>query len=96
MRLWRGEPDHSHWKALIKPRDRAWGLFALALVSAVMAWSALHDGAPRCATGGKLVCSATRTISGALGSPLAATEAVLWGGGALFLLLLGLSQWRNR
>jgi hypothetical protein len=96
MKRWRGEPDHDHWKALITPRDKALGLFALALVSAMFAWIAVTDSQARCASGGRLVCTLTRAVSGVLGSPLPATEAALWGSGAAVMLLLGVSQWRNR
>jgi hypothetical protein len=96
MRLWRGEPNHPHWKALITPRDKALALLVMALVSVVMAWAAVTYTTSFCGADGKLICSLIRHLARALGSSLALTEAALFGGfGALFALL-GISQWRNR
>jgi hypothetical protein len=39
MKLWRGQPDHDHWRTPFTPQEKAyawWGLSAVALVSAVI------------------------------------------------------------
>lgn len=38
MKLWRGQPDHDHWKAKFTPRERAMLWWSLGAVSWVMAW----------------------------------------------------------
>ena len=96
MKLWRGEPDHSYWKALIKPRDRAIGMLAFAGISGYMAVAAYVTPSARCLNGGRLICALARFLTNAIHMPVHVGEAIVWFSFGLVCLMIGVNQWRQQ
>jgi len=94
MKLWRGEPEHSHWRALITKRDRAIGSLAIGLVCIGYAALKLLDAEASCGDSRKLLCSLAHVTAGVLGIPLVAAEAALWGGLGAACIALAAAYWR--
>jgi hypothetical protein len=94
MKLWRGEPEHGHWRALITRRDRAIGSLVFGLLAIGYAVLKLFQPASSCGESGRFLCSIAHAVSSALSIPLFAAESALWGGLGLAFVVLGAAYWR--
>jgi hypothetical protein len=95
MKLWRGQPDHDHWKSLLSARDKAKAVLGMAAVSGSVAFASAFSDQALCESVGRLVCSAVRGLAFALGTSIRATEVAVWAGIAVLLVLAGIIQWRR-
>jgi hypothetical protein len=94
MKLWRGEPEHDHWRVLITRRDRAITSFALGLAAIGYAAFKLFEPTASCGDSHRLLCSLAHATAGVLGISLFAAEAALWGGLGLASIALAAAYWR--
>jgi hypothetical protein len=94
MKLWCGEPENSHWRALITKRDRVVGSLAIGLVCIGYAALKLLDSAASCGDSRKLLCSLAHATANGLGISLVAAEAALWGGLGAAFVALAAAYWR--
>jgi hypothetical protein len=95
MKLWRGQPDHDHWKRPFSSREKAWAYLGLAAVCAALSLASAFGEGSSCETGGRLLCTAVRSLALAFGASLRATEVAAWAGAAVALVLIGLNHWRK-
>jgi hypothetical protein len=95
MKLWRGQPDHNHWRALITPRDLAWGKVGIGVMALVMSVYAYFSPGSSCDQGGKWLCTAVRSLAPVMGGSLELAEVVLWGLVTLGSAVAAWRQWRR-
>jgi len=94
MKLWRGQPEHSHWRALLTARDRSLAFLAIGSVFISLAAVKFFDATATC-TSRRLLCAIPHLVASGLGITLAAAEVALWGSAGLVLLALGVAYWRS-
>lgn len=96
MKLWRGQPEHSYWKATITSRDRAHALLAMGFVGFGMALVQYMSPGSSCAQGGRILCVLVRAIAAGSKLSIESAEVLMWAVGGVVFTALGVLQWRER
>jgi hypothetical protein len=100
MKMWRGEPDHGHWKGVggklsFTPRQKSNVSLGLAAVGVSLALASAASDRASCESGGRLVCTTVRFVAASVGTSVQQTEVAVWAALALSLLVLGVLQRRG-